>query len=279
MGSPSICRTFSVHLETNNRFNMIKDTNIKELEDANDDIWVFVSHSTKDFEKVRILRNKMEEIGMRPLLFYLKCLKDKPEVIELLKREIDVRPRFLLCDSPNARKSEYVGEEVSYIKSLNRQYVTVDLDNYSSYDEKIRELKRRSQIFLSYSRHDFDLVRKLTKALQEIGFNILLDWKQFTAGESLQDTIPDAIRCTMDKGYFIPVISQDYLGRAFCAHELDTALSYNQTLPDQRIIPVCLDKETLDVFSSFTPLFCDGTDQGIMQLVKDIQQIDLKKNV
>lgn len=50
-------------METNNRFNMIKDTNIKELEDANDDIWVFVSHSTKDFEKVRILRNKMEEIG------------------------------------------------------------------------------------------------------------------------------------------------------------------------------------------------------------------------
>jgi hypothetical protein len=258
---------------------MIKDTNIKELEDANDDIWVFVSHSTKDFEKVRILRNKMEEIGMRQLLFYLKCLKDKPEVIELLKREIDVRPRFLLCDSPNARKSEYVGEEVSYIKSLNRQYVTVDLDNYSSYDEKIWELKRRSQIFLSYSRQDFDLVRKLTKALQEIGFNILLDWEHFPAGESLQDTIPDAIRCTMDKGYFIPVISQDYLGRAFCAHELDTALSYNQTLPDQRIIPVCLDKETLDVFSSFNPLFCDGTDQGIMQLVKDIQQIDLKKNV
>ena len=140
-------------------------------------------------------------------------------------------------------------------------------------------MKRRSQIFLSYSRHDFDLVRKLTKALQEIGFNILLDWKQFTAGESLQDTIPDAIKCTMDKGYFIPVISQDYLGRALCAHELDTALSYNQTLPDQRIIPVCIDKETLDVFSSFNPLFCDGTDQGIMQLVKDIQQIDLKKNV
>lgn len=251
------------------------------IEEGNDDIWVFVSHSTKDFEKVRIIRNKMEEIGMRPLLFYLKCLKDKPEVLELLKREIDVRPRFLLCDSPNARKSEYVGEEVSYIKSLNRQYVTVDLDNYSSYDEKIRELKRRSQIFLSYSRQDFDLVRKLTKALQEIGFNILnilLDWKHFPAGESLQDTIPDAIRCTMDKGYFIPVISQDYLGRAFCAVELNTALSYNQTLPDQRIIPVCLDKETLDVFSSFNPLFCDGTEEGILKTVKQIQSIDLAKN-
>ena len=51
-----------------------------KITDGNDDLWIFVSHSTKDFEKVRKLRNMMEEIGMRPLLFYLKCLKDKPEV-------------------------------------------------------------------------------------------------------------------------------------------------------------------------------------------------------
>ena len=260
---------------------MIKDTNIKELEDANDDIWVFVSHSTKDFEKVRILRNKMEEIGLRPLLFYLKCLKDKPEVIELLKREIDVRPRFILCDSPNARKSEYVGEEVSYIKSLNRQYVTVDLDNYSSYDEKIRELKRRSQIFLSYSCQDYDLVRKVTKALQVLGFNVW-QWDDIEltfACRSFQDNLTDAIRNTMDEGYFIPIISPAYLSGAWCVTELETAFSYNQTLPDQRIIPVCIDRETLDMFSSSHPLFCDGTTQGIDNLVKAIQQIDLKKNI
>ena len=32
------------------------------IEEGNDDLWVFVSLSTKDFEKVRILRNKLEEI-------------------------------------------------------------------------------------------------------------------------------------------------------------------------------------------------------------------------
>lgn len=249
------------------------------IEEGNDDLWVFVSHSTKDFEKVRIIRNKMEEIGMRPLLFYLKCLKDKPEVIELLKREIEVRPRFLLCDSPNARGSEFVDEEIKYIKSLNRQYVTVDLNDESSYDEKIRELKRRSQIFLSYSRQDYDLVRKLTRALQEVGFNVWIDREQTFAGCSFQDMYTDAIRNTMDEGYFIPIISPEHLGRAWCAKELETALSYNQTLPDQRIIPVCFDRETLDMFSSFHPLFCDRTSQGIDNLVKDIQQIDLKKNI
>ena len=249
------------------------------IEEGNDDIWVFVSHSTKDFEKVRIIRNKMEEIGMRPILFYLKCLKDRPEVMDLLKREIDVRPRFLLCDSPNSRESEFVDEEVRYIKSLNRQYVTVDLNDESSYDEKIRELKRRSQIFLSYSRQDYDLARTLTKALQEVGFNVWHDREQTFACCSFQDKYTHAIRNTMDEGYFIPIISPAYLSGAWCSTELETAFSYNQTLPDQRIIPVCIDKETLNVFSSFNPLFCDGTTQGIDNLVKSIQQIDLKKNI
>ena len=36
--------------------------------------YVFISHSHKDIEKVRILRNVMEENGFEPLCFFLKCL-------------------------------------------------------------------------------------------------------------------------------------------------------------------------------------------------------------
>lgn len=248
------------------------------IEEGNDDLWVFVSHSTKDFEKVRIIRNKMEEIGMRPLLFYLKCLKEKPEVLELLKREIDVRPRFLLCDSPNAKASEFVDEEVKYIKSLNRQYVTVDLDDEVSYDEKIRELKRRSQIFLSYSRQDYDLVKNLTIALQEVGFNVWLDREQLIAGCCFQEQIMTAIRDSMDKGYFIPIISKSYLDREWCREELKAAVLYNAGLSDQRVIPVCTDEESLKLCSDLFPLFCNGTDEEIKKLVADIQQIDFKRN-
>lgn len=248
------------------------------IEEGNDDIWVFVSHSTKDFEKVRIIRNKMEEIGMRPILFYLKCLKDRPEVMDLLKREIDVRPRFLLCDSPNSRESEFVDEEVRYIKSLNRQYVTVDLNDESSYDEKIRELKRRSQIFLSYSRQDYDLARTLTKALQEVGFNVWIDMEQLSQG-CFQEQIMTAIRDSMDKGYFIPIISKSYLDREWCKEELKAAILYSAKLSDRRIIPVCTDEESLKSCSDLFPLFCNGTDEGIKKLVADIQQIDLKKNI
>lgn len=245
------------------------------IEEGNDDLWVFVSHSTKDFEKVRILRNKMEEIGMRPLLFYLKCLKDKPEVLELLKREIEVRPRFLLCDSPNSRGSEFVDEEVRHIKSLNRQYVTVDLNDESSYDEKIRELKRRSQIFLSYSSQDYDLVRKLTIALQEVGFNVWFNVESNLAtGYQKRIMIIDS----MDKGYFIPLISKSYLNCEWCREELKGATLYNAELSDQRVIPVCIDEDSLKLCSDLFPLFCDGTEEGIKKLVTEIQQIDLKKN-
>lgn len=255
------------------------DKSFKDIiEEGNDDIWVFVSHSTKDFEKVRIIRNKMEEIGMRPLLFYLKCLKDKPEVLELLKREIDVRPRFLLCDSPNARASEFVDEEVRYIKSLNRQYITVNLDNESSYDEKIRELKRRSQIFLSYLRQDYDLVRKLTKALQEAGFSVWHDREQICTGCNYQDSINTAIKETMDKGYFIPIISKSSLSSLRCQGELQAATNFDKTFPDQRIIPVCIDDESFKLYSNLFPLLCDGTEEGILKTVKQIQSIDLAKN-
>ena len=43
----------------------------------------FVSHSTKDFERVRLVRNALEDSGFRPILFYLKCLENETEVNDL----------------------------------------------------------------------------------------------------------------------------------------------------------------------------------------------------
>ena len=67
--------------------------------DIGEGFWVFVSHSTKDFEKERLVRNALEDSGFRPILFYLKCMENEDEINELLKREIDARRRFILCDS------------------------------------------------------------------------------------------------------------------------------------------------------------------------------------
>lgn len=38
--------------------------------------WIFLSHSNKDFDKVRCVRNALEEREFRPLMFFLKCVDD-----------------------------------------------------------------------------------------------------------------------------------------------------------------------------------------------------------
>ena len=49
------------------------------------EIWIFLSHSNKDFAKVRLIRNYLEEHSLRPLMFYLKCLSNDDEINDLIK--------------------------------------------------------------------------------------------------------------------------------------------------------------------------------------------------
>lgn len=63
--------------------------------------YIFISHSHKDIEKVRQIRNDMENAGFDPLCFFLKCLTDEDEIEGLIKREIDSRELFVYIDSPN----------------------------------------------------------------------------------------------------------------------------------------------------------------------------------
>lgn len=87
------------------------------MEKSDNEIWVFLSHSNKDYEKVKSVRDKLERDDFRPIMFFLKCLEDNDEIDDLIKREIDVRTRFILCDSENARKSDWVQKEIEYIES------------------------------------------------------------------------------------------------------------------------------------------------------------------
>lgn len=91
-------------------------------------VWIFISHSNKDFQSIVRLRNKLESRGYKPLLFFLKYLDDDVEIFELIKREIQARDRFILCDSQNSRESQWVQREIEYIRSLNRPYEIVDID-------------------------------------------------------------------------------------------------------------------------------------------------------
>lgn len=53
--------------------------------------WIFISHSHLDIDIVRRIRNKLEDRGFEPLMFFLKCLNDDNEIESLIKREINER--------------------------------------------------------------------------------------------------------------------------------------------------------------------------------------------
>jgi hypothetical protein len=118
--------------------------------------WIFLSHSSKDWNEVRRIRNFLEEKGHRPLVFFLKCLTDHSELDGLIKREIEARTWFLLCDSQNARESGWVQAEAAFIKELDGKYhETIDLEEaIETQLERIERLCRRATVFLSYSYMD-----------------------------------------------------------------------------------------------------------------------------
>jgi len=57
------------------------------MENENKDIGVFLSHSHKDYDKVRMISDILENQQLRPLMFFLKCLEDD--------KKIDYRNRFI----------------------------------------------------------------------------------------------------------------------------------------------------------------------------------------
>ena len=80
---------------------------------------IFLSHSSKDIDKVRKIRDVLEALDFQPLMFYLKCLDDDNQNLEaFIKKEIEARNIFIYCKSEHSEKSVWVQKELEYIKSF-----------------------------------------------------------------------------------------------------------------------------------------------------------------
>lgn len=215
--------------------------------------WVFVSHSTKDFERVRLVRNALEDSGFRPILFYLKCMENEDEINELLKREIDARRRFILCDSPNAQGSKFVQSEVDYIRSKKRMYEVIDLSQIDlgnpNVDKEVLELihpfKRRTKIFLSYQRKDDDIGTLVKQQFERYGFSVVDSstfLKNMPCGTEVDCLLKSKIETTLQDGYFVSLISQQSINGYFQFHEIQLAFQIDQS----RVLPIIIDDIILD---------------------------------
>ena len=183
----------------------------------NNEIWVFLSHSNKDYEKVRLVRNMLEEQSLRPLMFFLHCLNDDDEIDSLIKREIDCRTRFILCDSENARKSHWVQKEVEYIKSQNRIYETIDLSQ--DMDEILSTLQdfiNKTRLFISYNREEYPLAEMVYNRLRLYDFAVYMDMlynphKIYT--QNYGETIREIKHNAESGGYIVSIANERILSK------------------------------------------------------------------
>jgi len=225
--------------------------------DENKEIWIFLSHSNKDYAKVRLIRNYLEERSCRPLMFYLKCLSNDDEIDDLIKREIDCRTRFIICDSENSQASKWVQSEVKYIKSQQRSYEIVDLSK--SEDEiksQLDELVRGTQIFLSYSRNDYELVNAVYLHICKYDIRCFFDAESLASG-NFQKQISNALSLAKDFGYITFFASQHSLSSPYCMKEVQEAIELGAN-----VFILLLDEYAKNHIKEYFPQSCDKIQRG-----------------
>lgn len=208
----------------------------------NNEIWVFLSHSHEDYEKVRKVRDMLEDQHMRPLMFFLKCLNDYDEIDSLIKREIDCRTRFILCDTEESRKSAWVQREVEYIKSKDRNFDVIDLtvSDEESIRDQIAQIKKKATIFISFSSVEFPLAYKVFDRLSKYDFDVRFEGNLpacFGHDYSLE-----SIELACKQGTVLALLSKSVLTGNILRAELSKALEYDRTQSSSSVMPFYLDQ-------------------------------------
>ena len=202
--------------------------------------WIFLSHSSHDIEKVRIVRNEFEKLGHNPLAFHLKCLSSdtdegRRELDSLIKREIDAREWFVFCESPNAKNSPYVRNEHAYIINSGKENVwEIDMtDDIESILDKVRKICADIEVYISYTHSDYSLIQPLINALVEKDYAVWGE-EDIVVGKYV-DLQQDAIKRCAYKGFYIIVITQESINSLWVMKELEYASSL-----EALIIPIVM---------------------------------------
>ena len=181
------------------------------------DGWVFLSHSTKDYESVRQIRNELENHGFRPIMFFLKCLTDGDELDSLIYREIAARRWFIYIDSTNSRASDKVKQELDYARTMGKKIHTI----YSEQDfqPQLWEVMRRATVFLSYSHKDQSIADQIRRKLIENDFQTWWD-ENIHAGSSITTQNHNAIS---DAGFVLLLLTEQSVQSDYVLQEMKYA--------------------------------------------------------
>lgn len=140
-----------------------------------------------------------------------------------IKREIDCRTRFIICDSENSQASKWVQSEVAYIKSQQRSYETIDL---SKSDEEIKEqldkLVKSTQIFFCGSAVDHDILDSVYSHIEKYDIRSSFDLSNMGLEVNYQQGINNAIELLKDSGFFVFFAS----GKSLSSNKVISELQY-----------------------------------------------------
>ncbi len=204
--------------------------------------WIFLSHSNKDFEKVREVRNELEKLGRKPIMFYLKCLEDDNSILpDLLRREIAAREWFILCDSSNAQASQYVRDEVKLVKSMEGiKFEVVDLSKGLPAElYKLIRISKRATVFLSYARSDNEMATRIGDALRKHDYRVWTD-AELSPAENFKEAIGVAIDEAIQNGFVLLLLSEASLKSQYFQQEIFYALKKAAASHNSNIVPVVI---------------------------------------
>lgn len=252
--------------------------------------WVFLSHSNKDYLQVRKIRNKLEEKDLYPIMFYLKCLENAPNesVLDIIKQEIEARPRFVLCQSENTLKSYWVQQEIEYIKSIKRPYEIINLNDSNSIARGIDSIYKRSNVLIISSRVEKDISNKI----EQMGYNTYhVDENMVTYNyfggmnfQQYENTVYQKCLHSLKNGYCLLLLyDQTEFYKTHYQAIINIAMSNKEYI--DYLIPIIMEENIKNIPSEFDnlPNFLDASiysnEIKADIIANHLQYIDILKNL
>lgn len=115
--------------------------------------WVFLSHPSKDYEQVKIIRDYLELNNFNAIMFYLHSFNDtskEKQVQDLILNEIDARNIFVSCNSHNADTSKWVKIEKNHVR-YKKNIIKVDIDLRELKSKRCSELSKLDDLMIQSS--------------------------------------------------------------------------------------------------------------------------------
>ena len=243
----------------------------------NKQIAVFLSHSHKDIEKIRKIRDILETLGCEPLMFYLKCLDDdNSELEDFIMREISARNIFLYCKSQNSEKSVWVQKELAYIKQLDTSRLyTVDIDNefeigLISVLSAIMNMIKKNKVYFYCAPDKMNIALRIGEELLKKGYVVKFfdhpttqtrntpSMKNMPVYEyekiknqiqmHLEREVLPTINALMNESVFVPILSTSLFDGEWSTYYVNQFVSLIKHTNSSDIFPIYVDMEKDTVY-------------------------------